>query len=62
MRGFRALVDLFGDVNAERFITLTIREPQDYTKWRENMYKNEVFILLLNAHEQQENDFVSRWT
>ena len=41
MRGFRALVDLFGDVNAERFITLTIREPQDYTKWRENMYKNE---------------------
>ena len=21
-----------------------------------------VFILLLNAHEQQENDFVSRWT
>ena len=41
VRGFRALVDLFGDVNAERFITLTIREPQDYTKWRENMYKNE---------------------
>ena len=45
VRGFRALVDLFGDVNAERFITLTIREPQDYTKWRENMYKNESFIL-----------------
>ena len=41
VRGFRALVDLFGDVNAERFITLTIREPQDYTKWRENMYKDE---------------------
>ena len=41
VRGFRALVDLFGDVNAERFITLTIRQPQDYTKWRENMYKNE---------------------
>ena len=32
---------MFGDVNAERFITLTIREPQDYTKWRANMYKDE---------------------
>jgi len=37
--GFRALVDAFGDVNAERFIMLTLREPMDYTKWRErNMY------------------------
>ena len=25
----------FGDVNAERFIALTLREPFDYTKWRE---------------------------
>ena len=41
VRGFQALVELFGDVNAERFITLTIREPQDYTKWRANMYKDE---------------------
>lgn len=38
-RGFRLLADAFGDVNAERFIMLTIREPMDYTKWRErNMY------------------------
>ena len=38
-RGFRLLVDALGDVNAERFIMLTIREPMDYTKWRErNMY------------------------
>ena len=34
-RGFQALVDLFGNVDAERFITLTLREPRDYTKWRE---------------------------
>lgn len=33
--GFKALVDAFGDVNAERFIALTLREPLDYTKWRE---------------------------
>ena len=38
-RGFQLLVGAFGDVNAERFITLTLREPRDYTKWREaNMY------------------------
>ena len=34
--------DYFGDVDAERFITLTIREPQDYTEWRKrNMYVGE---------------------
>ena len=37
--GFQVLVDTFGNVNAERFITLAIREPEDYTLWREkNMY------------------------
>ena len=42
VRGFRILVEAFGDVNAERFITLTIREPQDYTEWRkQNMYVGE---------------------
>ena len=39
VRGFQILVDAFGDVNAERFITLTLREPMDYTKWRaRNLY------------------------
>ena len=42
IKGFQALVAAFGDVNAERFITLTIREPEDYTLWREkNMYVGE---------------------
>ena len=41
-RGFQLLVDTFGSVNAERFIMLTIREPEDYTVWREkNMYVGE---------------------
>ena len=33
-QGFMMLVKTFGDVNAERFIVLTNREPRDYTKWR----------------------------
>ena len=35
VRGFQTLVATFGDVDAERFIALTIRDPQDYTAWRE---------------------------
>lgn len=33
-QGFTILVKAFGDVNAERFIALTNRNPRDYTKWR----------------------------
>ena len=42
VRGFRILAEAFGDVNAERFITLTLRESEDYTEWRrQNMYVGE---------------------
>ena len=41
-QGFMMLVKTFGDVNAERFIVLTNREPRNYTKWREmHMYIGE---------------------
>jgi len=32
---FKALVELVGHVDMERFIVLMNREPRDYTKWRE---------------------------
>ena len=42
IQAFRLLVKTFGDVNAERFIVLTNRDPQDYTRWHEkNMYIGE---------------------
>lgn len=34
MRGLRALVEALGTVEAERFITLILREPFDYTNWQ----------------------------
>ena len=34
------LIEKFGNVNAERFISLIIKEPFDYTKWQENLYKD----------------------
>ena len=40
--GFDVLSKILGDVNAERFIALTIRDPMDYTAWREkHMYLDE---------------------
>ena len=36
--GMRILSDKLGLVEAERFISLIIREPFDYTKWQETLY------------------------
>jgi hypothetical protein len=37
-RGLRALVDALGPVEAERFITLILREPFDYTNWQKQLW------------------------
>ena len=36
--GVRALVDVLGIVEAEKFISLILREPFDYTKWQRNLW------------------------
>ncbi len=38
IEGMRALAQALGDVQAERFITLILREPFDYTKWQRNLW------------------------
>ena len=38
MRGLRALVEALGPVEAERFITLMLREPFDYTSWQRQLW------------------------
>ena len=38
--GMRILVEQLGLVEAERFIALMRREPFDYTKWRQGLYKD----------------------
>jgi hypothetical protein len=38
--GMRVLAEKLGLVNAERFITLLLREPFDYTKWQRDLYEN----------------------
>ena len=38
--GMRILAEQLGPVDAERFITLMIREPFDYTEWQRDLYKD----------------------
>ena len=38
--GMRALAENLGIIEAERFITLVLREPFDYTDWQHNLYGN----------------------
>lgn len=37
-QGFRALAKALGDIQAEKFITLIMREPFDYTKWQKKLW------------------------
>ena len=39
LKGMEALVMALGDVDAERFITLVLREPFDYTRWQRNLWR-----------------------
>ena len=34
--GMKVLIEQLGNINAERFVSILLREPFDYTEWREN--------------------------
>jgi hypothetical protein len=55
----RHLVDKFGVVETERFISSVIKEPMDYTKWRRNMYDGmtvrELSAKAMECHRQIHN-------
>ena len=54
--GMRILSDNLGLVEAERFISLIIREPFDYTKWQESLFEEMSLEELYNkaaAHWEQ---------
>jgi len=38
-RGLGALLDAFGEVDAERFIMLLNRDPVDYTTWQKGLFE-----------------------
>ena len=39
--GFRALAQAMGTLEAERFVTLVLREPFDYTEWRQGLWEGQ---------------------
>ncbi|GAK55961.1 hypothetical protein U27_02922 [Candidatus Vecturithrix granuli] len=38
--GMQVLINTFGTVEAERFITLMLREPFDYTTWQRTLWQD----------------------
>ena len=38
--GMKCLVERLGAIEAERFISIVIREQADYTKWRQHYFEN----------------------
>ena len=53
IKGFNTLVDTLGEIDAERFITLILREPFDYTKWQKNLWENRSIEEISGAAMQQ---------
>jgi len=40
IKGMEALIAALGEVHAERFITLMMREPFDYTEWQKTLWND----------------------
>lgn len=38
IRGFQALTNALGNVEAERYVALIMRERFDYTKWQKDLW------------------------
>lgn len=39
LKGVEALINALGEVQAERFISLVLREPFDYTAWQRKLWR-----------------------
>jgi len=46
--GMSILLDRLGRVDAERFISLILREPFNYTTWRENLNNEPISLRELS--------------
>jgi hypothetical protein len=49
VKGIEVLIAGLGEVQAERFISLIMREPFDYTKWQSNLFANKTIAELSTA-------------
>lgn len=44
--GLKILIEKMGEIEAEKFITLILREPFDYTKWQKDLWKDKTIEQL----------------
>jgi len=51
--GMNVLLDRLGRVDAERFIALLLREPFDYTKWRECLNEEHISMRELSSQAME---------
>jgi hypothetical protein len=60
-KGIDALVRELGNVDAERFINLAIKEPFDYTEWRQNNIHDDISIKDLSKEAMEtENKYAKQ--
>lgn len=55
IEGFKALANRLGIVEAERFVTLILREPFDYTTWHRNLFEDMTLEEISTAAMNHEN-------
>ena len=46
VKGMQALIKALGPVDSARFVSLALREPFDYTKWRQEHFADETLDSL----------------
>lgn len=49
IKGVRVLMESLGEVEAERFISLIMREPFDYTKWQRSLWTDKSVAEISSA-------------
>ena len=55
-KGINVLIRELGEVEAERFITLLVREPFDYTEWQKDLWED----LSIEELSKKAMNFVQR--
>lgn len=59
IKGIEALIEALGEANAERFVTLLLREPLDYTQWHRKLWADksvEQISQMAMEHRGEESD------
>jgi hypothetical protein len=54
--GMEILLEKLGRVDAERFVSLLLREPFDYTQWRTNLNKEDISVRELSYRAMEHVD------